>query len=94
MDPSVGPKRPYANTLPNSKARFPPDDLVFKSDAPWAVDSGFKLPKTVSGIDNGCYLNEQGQRCCPDSNGQWECQTLQNLYNVSLRTNSPSNTCN
>ena len=34
----------YANTQPNTKTVFPPNNQVFKASAPWATMSGFTLP--------------------------------------------------
>jgi len=45
--------QPYANTLPNTKTNFPPNDRVFQSDAPWVTNSGFLLP-AGTGQNQGC----------------------------------------
>jgi hypothetical protein len=42
----------YANTLPNTKTVFPPNDRVYQSNAPWATMSGFSVPPSSGGCSS------------------------------------------
>lgn len=73
----------YSNTLPNTKTAFPPSEKVFRSDAPWAQNSGFDLPASLKNCGSDSFIEHDARYgtllCRKNAHGTKTCVPISKL---------------